>query len=230
MGNASTEFWDRTYRADEDFFGASASSLARSSLALALREVPGGSLLELGCGTGRDLVYFAQHGFDVAGCDLSVVAAQVANRRISSLRDEVPPLARVVACDAFDFLARYPTGRTDLVFSNLFLNLESDPFRLVRLFGAVARVLRGGGLHVFSVRSVADPGYGKGRLVGPDAFDPGTGGPPLRFFSEVDLRRHASTGFTLLSLREHPDGGPEFPVVLWSCVAVRDEEPTPSPP
>jgi SAM-dependent methyltransferase len=223
-------FWDRTYRDDPDFFGAAASSLARSSLGALLRDVAGGTIYELGTGTGRDLCYFAQHGFDVAGCDTSPLAARASNVRLSALRDEVPPLARVRPVDALTGLGGRSAGGTDVVYSNLFYNLEADAARLPRLFQAVARVLRPGGWHIFSVRSVTDPWYGRGRRLGPDTFEPAAGNPPLRFFDEPSLRQLAAAEFDVLTLREHPDGGPEFPVVLWSAVTHRRAAISPSRP
>lgn len=166
MGGPTVAFWDRPYRQDPDFFGAGASSLAGSSLGLLAREWSGGSLLELGCGTGRDLGYFAGHGFEVSGCDLSTVAAREANLRLSALRDEVPPRSRVTSRDALELLAELPEGRMDAVFSNLFFNQEVDEGRLRGLFHGVARVLRSEGLHLFSVRSTGDPGVRQRYLHG----------------------------------------------------------------
>ncbi len=221
MDGPTKEFWDRTYREEPDFFGSGASSLARSSLGRLAREYPGGTIVELGCGSGRDLCYFAQHGFEVSGCDLSSVAAREANRRISALREEVPPRARVVSQDALEFLSRQPEGRTDAVFSNMFFNQETNGERLLRLFRSVAHVLPEGGLHLFTVRSITDPWYGKGTPRGVDVFEPGGGSPPLRFFDEPSLRTLTAGEFSVDSLREHPDGGPDFPVVLWSAVTRR---------
>jgi len=224
----ATAFWDRTYRGDPDFFGRGASSLARSSLGRLTREAPGGSLLELGCGTGRDLCYFAQHGFQVTGCDRSSVAVRKANLRLTAVRGKVPPLLRVTARDALEVLATLPKGRTDAVVSYLFFNLEVDPARLRRLFHGVAQVLRPGGLYLFSVRSTGDSWYGKGTSRGGDVFDPGTGGPPLRFFDEASLRVLSGQGFVVRSLKEHAEGAPDFPVVVWSAVTQRRGAPSSS--
>jgi hypothetical protein len=116
------------------------------------------------------------------------------------------------------------------VFSNLFFNLETDPERLPRWFQAVARVLRPGGWHIFSARSVADPGWGRGPPLGPDTSDPGAVSPPLRFFDEASLRALTRPEFEVLDLREHPDRGPEFPVVLGSAVTPRRDRVSPSRP
>jgi SAM-dependent methyltransferase len=215
------EFWDRIYAGNPDFFGPAASSLARSSLALMQREVPGATLVELGCGTGRDLVYFAQHGFAVRGCDLSPVAVRTANVRLAMARDERVPTAHASETDALTLLESLPAGGTDAVYSNLYLNLEVDDGRLPLLAEAIARVVRPDGFHLFSVRSTHDPWFGRGRSLGPGTFDPGPDGPPLRFFTESDLRRFHEPAFEVLSLREHLEGAPEFPVTLLSGAARR---------
>jgi SAM-dependent methyltransferase len=221
----ASAFWDRVYTDDPDFFGADASSLARSSLGALTREAAGGSLFELGCGTGRDLCYFAQHGFDVAGCDLSRVAAREANVRLAALRGEVPPLRRVENRDALTALGERREGSLDIVYSNLFFNLETDRSRRHLLFREVARVLRSDGWHVFSVRAVRDPWFGRGTDLGDRTFDPQTGNPPIHFFDELEVRELAGSEFDFLSLREHADGGPEFPVVVWSVVTRRVRRP-----
>jgi 2-polyprenyl-3-methyl-5-hydroxy-6-metoxy-1,4-benzoquinol methylase len=58
---------------------ASISDLYREFLPL----VPtGGKILDAGCGSGRDSVYFKQQGFSVTAFDASSEAAQIASRAI----------------------------------------------------------------------------------------------------------------------------------------------------
>jgi SAM-dependent methyltransferase len=221
MVSPRTEYWDRLYLGDPDYFGPQASPLARASLGPLAREGGGGRLVELGCGTGRDLCYFAQHGFRVEGCDLSPVAARLANERLARLRGEASPVAHVRAEDARSYLGRLGDREIDVVYSNLYLNLEMEesvPFVLLR---EVYRVLRPSGWCIFSVRSHRDPWYGVGTPIGPDRFDPGDGRPPLRFYSEAQVRSMLGEGFLVVSLREHPDGEPEFPISVVSAVAQR---------
>jgi SAM-dependent methyltransferase len=214
-------YWDELYRSDPDYFGPAASSLARSSLGVLTREASGARLIELGCGTGRDLCYFAQHGFQVRGCDLSEVAARIANARLASLRDQVPPAQWVRVADTLEYLQNEPPGSAEVVYSNLYLNLEVEEDRLARLIAAAARVLRPEGWLILSVRSTTDPWFGRGEPRGDRVFVPGEGRPPLRFFAEGDVRRLAGTEFEVVTLREHPDGDPEFPIVVWSATMRR---------
>ena len=94
-------------RPDEYVLGTSPSPFARM-----LRSVlaPGARVLELGCGEGRDSVFFATCGCDVTAVDVSAAGLRKAERLAQSAGVEV----RWVHGDA----ARYvPTGQFDFVYS-----------------------------------------------------------------------------------------------------------------
>jgi tellurite methyltransferase len=76
---------------------------------LRLMEVPArGRLLELGCGEGRDVVFFASHGFDVEAIDGSPTGVSRTSRALehAGLRSSVA-LADIAA---FTFLGPYDVG------------------------------------------------------------------------------------------------------------------------
>ena len=62
--------WAREYaRAPKTYiWGTEASLLARQVSALL---PPGARVLDVGCGEGRDSVFFAERGFDVTGVDIA---------------------------------------------------------------------------------------------------------------------------------------------------------------
>ena len=64
------------------------------------RAITPGRTLEIGCGTGTNAIFLAQHGFDVLGVDISEVAVDTARGKANGLcRFEV-----------VDFLAAPPAG------------------------------------------------------------------------------------------------------------------------
>lgn len=213
-------YWEGVFRRDRDFFGTSASALARWALPTVLRDLPGRSLVELGTGNGRDLVYLAAHGLVVAGVDLSSTATREANRRRSELRGEVPPRGWVVTGDVDDYLRESPTRSCDIVYSNLVLTLITEAARLQGLLRECHRVLRDDGYLVCSVRSRSDAQYGTGVPVGRDAFDFAPDGPRIRFFTESDLREAIGDAFDIVATREATDGDPGFPLTLWLAIAT----------
>src|SRR3990170_6301318 len=71
--------WALEYARNPDRFiwGTAPSRLAQDLAALV---PPGARVLDLGCGEGRDSVYFASRGYDVTGLDVSAAGLEKAER------------------------------------------------------------------------------------------------------------------------------------------------------
>jgi ubiquinone/menaquinone biosynthesis C-methylase UbiE len=61
---------------------------------------PGGRVLDVGCGTGRDSVHFAGRGFDVQAIDASTEMLRIARSR--GVRARQLPMQRLEARSAYD--------------------------------------------------------------------------------------------------------------------------------
>jgi SAM-dependent methyltransferase len=164
----------------------------------------GSKWLELGSGYGRDLAQLRALGFSVRGVDVSHVGTALARR---SRLD-------VVRAPALRFLSRMSSNSVDVVFSNLFLNMEFTEEEHERLFDEVRRILTRDGYHAYSVRSVADRWYGRGERTGPDTFDLSPDGPVLHFFSRAYARRLRRGRFRALRTWEGAEGKGEFPITV----------------
>jgi len=77
--DAYASYYDLLYR-DKDYAGESRYVLDL----LAQQGIPGGQLLELGCGTGRHAEHFGSAGFRVHGIDLSEKMVARAEERMSA--------------------------------------------------------------------------------------------------------------------------------------------------
>jgi SAM-dependent methyltransferase len=71
--NAQQEHWEKTFAEKTDMFGASPSEPAKAAVGLFKKE-GAKTVLELGCGQGRDTLLFARSGFRVYALDYSEVA------------------------------------------------------------------------------------------------------------------------------------------------------------
>jgi len=204
-------FWDERFGGDIDHMGSTPSPMARWALEELPRDGRGQRLLELGCGTGRDLVEFAGRGYAVAAVDLSQAGVRAARTR-SMLAPRTAGVPRPIVDhgEALEFLATQPDASADAVFSNLFLTMGSPERHVARLFQEVARVLRPGGLHLFSVRSTQDAWFGRGRRLGPNVFDLAPDGPPVRFFDDAELRRRTRGEFVRVAQRTGREGRGHF--------------------
>ncbi len=205
-------FWEEKYRRDPAFFGRGPSPFAKWSLAFLRTHGPAPTIVEIGCGYGRDVAFFAQRGFRVLAVDATQRGVSLAR---AALADSRPNAGRVSIqrCSALTFLRRLPPRSADAVFSNLVWNMDFTTPEHRAHFRAVRRVLRPGGTHLYSVRATSDPWYRRGRQVGPRRYDLAPNGTVMHFFSPRYARTLArATGFTPVELVERPEGGRAFPV------------------
>lgn len=122
---------------------------------------PGKTLVDLGCGNGRDAIYFA-------GLGLNVVAMDLSDSAIHMLEEQQVPNARFLCGDFISHPAHQP-GSYDYAYSRFTIhaiNQKQESLLLQTMFQA----LRPGGKFFIEVRSVHDPLYGKGQPVERNAF------------------------------------------------------------
>jgi len=120
-------------------------------------------LLDLGCGTGRHVVYLAREGFTVCGTDISPRGLELAR---AWLRDEGLE-ADLQLCDMT--VIPYPDGYFDGIVSTYVIhhNLLEDIRRCV---AEIHRALAPGGRALLIVQSTRSYSYGRGQPLEPDTF------------------------------------------------------------
>lgn len=169
--------WDAVYRASAgEFQEKEPSSFAREVVA---RFPPRASVLELGCGRGRDARFFAAAGHRVIASDFSHEALA----RNHQQSGDVPGLSFVVADTS------RPLPFADQRFGTVYASLSLHYFRhdvTQGVFAEIARVLVPEGLLCFVCKSTADPLYGEGERVEEDMFV--REGHVRHFFSESYAR------------------------------------------
>jgi tellurite methyltransferase len=107
------------------------------------RVAPGMRILDAGCGSGRNLVYFLRHGYEVFGADSDPRAVEETRRLAASLAPGLPgDNFRVEALEEMSF----PSGFADVVLSSAVLHFArgDDHFRAMLL--GTWRVLKPGGM------------------------------------------------------------------------------------
>ena len=75
------EIWDKVYSSDESFFGENKSHFAVMSYS-DFKKQGVNKLLELGCGQGRDTLFFASNDLDVHALDSSVIATENLHKKL----------------------------------------------------------------------------------------------------------------------------------------------------
>jgi tellurite methyltransferase len=132
------------------------------------RVPPGSTVLDAGCGAGRNLVHFLREGHRVLGADADERAIAVVRALAAELAPDTPPDAfRVEPVEAMSF----PDGVADLVISSAVLHFARDAAHFDAMLAGSWRVLRPGGLFfcrvagLAGVEAAARPlGHGRYRL------------------------------------------------------------------
>lgn len=185
LARAQREHWERTYRAHPGMYGERPSESAEYA-ATVFR--PGGTVLELGAGHGRDALFLARCGFTVVAADFSPVGlAQLAERAAAD-----GLAVRTLVQDVREPLG-LPDGSVDAVYAHMLFCMALSTAELEALVAEVRRVLRPGGTLVYTVRHTGDAHYGAGTGHGDDIWE--HGGFAVHFFP-AELVDRLATGWT----------------------------------
>jgi len=107
------------------------------------RLTPDMSLLDAGCGGGRNLVYFLRQGYPVFAVDENPRAVAHVRELAARLAPGLPPESfQVSDLSAIPF----PDERFDAVISSAVLHFARDEAQFDRMLGEMWRVLKAGGL------------------------------------------------------------------------------------
>jgi SAM-dependent methyltransferase len=148
--------WNKVYSNDSSFFGDQPSKFAlifyENFIKNKVKKV-----LELGCGQGRDSLFFASKGLYVHAIDSSKVAIENLTTKTKELNLDIN-LRYINAVEGLPF----SNGYFDAVYSHMFYNMGFSDDELKFLFNESKRVLKSKGILSFSVRNDKDIMYKKG--------------------------------------------------------------------
>jgi SAM-dependent methyltransferase len=197
--SAQQEHWAATFAANPEMFSTDPSAPAVAA-ADAFAEASLTSVVELGAGQGRDTLYLARRGLRVTALDYAPGAIETisANAQAAGLADMV----NVARHDIRQPLP-LPDGSVDASYSHMLFCMALTTPELERLAAELRRVVRPGGLVVYTVRTTADAHYGTGTPRGDQMYE--HGGFIVHFFDRGLIDRLA-TGFELVDVTDFTEG------------------------
>jgi SAM-dependent methyltransferase len=198
-----SNIWDKIYSDASAFFGEDPSDFAQKCYSY-FKKYGVKRILELGCGQGRDTIFFASNGFDVHAIDASKVAIENINQKKGQ---------KNISLDLRHFKARqslpYDSSYFHAVYSHMFYNMRFTDEELRSLFKESNRVLKNNGLLYFSVRSDKDVLYNKGKKIDNNIYE--INGFQIRFFTKRQIQSFLENYFEIKNI----EGSYEEPVNLY---------------
>src|SRR5208283_1381546 len=107
------------------------------------RIAPGMRILDAGCGSGRNLVYFLRQGYEVFGVDLDARCVNEVRRMAAVLAPNLP--AENFRAEAIESMS-FPAAFADLVISSAVLHFARDDDQFRGMLHGTWRVLKPGGM------------------------------------------------------------------------------------
>jgi len=197
--DAQREHWQAAFEGRPQRYGSEPSAAAAAAAVLFAAEGRR-DLLELGAGQGRDTLHFARSGFRVLALDYAQTALDdLAGAAVAA------GLAACVTVRRHDVREPLPAadGSADACFAHLLFCMALTTPQLEALAAEVRRVLRPGGLLVYTVRHTGDPDAGAGTPHGDGMYE--SGGFIVHFFDRALVER-LTRGFELLEVEESEEG------------------------
>ena len=204
--NKQEQHWENMFSSRPKMFGL-APSVAAIKTAETFKKEKLTNILELGGGQGRDSLFFAQSNFTVQVLDYSQSGVDSIAKQANILG-----LAKRIAVKNLDIRKPLPfkDKSFDGCFSHMLFCMAFTTKELKCVSNELHRVLKTGGINIYTVRHTGDADYKTGVHRGEDLYE--TGGFIVHFFSKEKITQ-ISAGFEIISIDSFEEGS--FPRKLF---------------
>ena len=187
-------------------FGLKPSFAAESSIKL-FKEKNIKSIVELGAGLGRDTIFFAQNSINIEALDYSISAIKIIQKK--ARKKNLLDFLSTKVCDIRKKLP-YKDNSIEACFSHMLYCMALSTLELENLNNEIYRILKPGGINIYTVRHVEDGDYKNGIHIGEDLYE--NDGFIVHFFSREKIKK-LSDGFNILEIKKFEEGS--FPRKLF---------------
>ena len=167
-------------------------------------------VVELGAGLGRDSIYFAKNNIHLEALDYSPSGIKSINQKI-----KLNNLSNISNAKIFDVRKKLPFKDNSIegVYSHMLYCMALTSFDLQSLNTEIHRILKPGGVNIYTARHTNDGDYKKGLYIGEDMYE--NDGFIVHFFSENKVNSLLN-GFANLEITNFEEGN--FPRKLFFVV------------
>ena len=198
--------WENTFITRPETFGVTPSAAAIKAAETFNKESIT-NILELGAGQGRDTLFFAQEGFHIQVLDYSQTGIDNIIKKAKTLGVDKLITGKIHDVrDPFPFTDEKFGG----CFSHMLYCMALTTKDLQFLSGEIHRVLKNGGINIYTVRHTGDGDYKNGIHRGEDLYE--SSGFIVHFFSKEKVKQ-LSNGFDIVNIENFEEG--KFPRKLF---------------
>ena len=187
-------------------FGLEPSTPAKKALKI-FKSNKTNKIVELGAGLGRDSIYFAKNSIHVEALDYSQSGIKNINQKIIKNN-----LSNIIKTKIFDVRKKLPFKNNSIegVYSHMLYCMALTTSDLESLNKEIHRILKPGGINIYTVRHTNDGDYKKGIHRGEDMYE--NDGFIVHFFSKNKINSLLN-GFINLEITSFEEGS--FPRNLY---------------
>ena len=204
-----SQHWEASFSSKPGMFGLDPSKAAINTLKN-FKEKNIKKIIELGAGLGRDTIFFAKNSIHVSALDYSSTAIKIINKKISENK-----LSKFVSTKVFDVRKKIPfeDSSVEACFSHMLYCMALSTAQLKYLNSEICRILKPGGINIYTVRHTEDGDYKNGTHRGEDLYE--NDGFIVHFFSEEKVRK-ITDGFNVINIEKFEEG--KFPRKLFRVI------------
>ena len=207
--NQQSQHWENNFSSKPEMFGLDPSLPAKKALKL-FQEKNIKSVIELGAGLGRDTIFFGKNLIHTIALDYSPSGIKVIDQKIKKAN-----LSKYISSKLFDVREKLPfeDNSIDACYSHMLYCMALTTDDLVKLNNEIKRILKPGGINIYTVRHTNDGDFQNGNHIGEDLYE--NDGFIVHYFSEEKVNSLLN-GFKNISLEKFEEG--TFPRKLFFIV------------
>ena len=190
-------------------FGLDPSLSAKKALEL-FKEKNIHKIVEIGAGLGRDTLFFAKNSIHTTALDYSPSGIEVINQKTKKNN-----LSNYISTKLFDVRQKLPfeDNSIEACYSHMLYCMALTTIDLKKLNNEILRILKPGGINIYTVRHTDDGDFQNGNHIGEDLYE--NDGFIVHYFSE-DKINSLLNGFKNIFLEKFEEGN--FPRRLFFVV------------
>ena len=204
-----SQYWESNFLGKPEMFGLEPSEAAINTLKN-FKEKNINKIVEFGAGLGRDTLFFAKNSINVEALDYSPTAIKIINKKVLENK-----LSNLISTKIFDVRKKLPfeDSSVEACFSHMLYCMALSTIELKYLNSEIWRILKPGGINVYTARHTDDGDYKNGIHIGEDLYE--NNGFIVHFFSEEKVRQIAD-GFNIINIEKFEEG--TFPRKLFRVI------------